>query len=330
MEGGLILLAVDDEEMNLKLIEEISAEANLSFVGFPDPRSALNFSRDNEIDIAVIDYKMPGMNGIELIRELRRIRPEIPILMNTVMDKYDLMVEAIDAGATEFITKPINAVEFLARLRNLAGLRQSQRTIRALSAPAGPGSAEWALCRGALIAIGMKLSPELPQFRAADSARCIAQACGLSPAEADTFVCSFCFHDAGMATIPDSIVRKTEPLTQHERDALRDHTFNGRDALLTLDHPHLQRAAEIALTHHERFNGMGYPYGLAGEAIPYSGRIAAVVDVLDALCSPRFHRKENSFAEAWDLVISGSGSLFDPEVLAAAERVRAELAKIYN
>ncbi|QEL64830.1 putative two-component system response regulator [Oryzomicrobium terrae] len=326
----LNVLIIDDSEINLTLfralVGRIDGAVPLTFLSSAE---ALAWCRQGSPDVVVVDYMMPAPDGLDFIRQLRRLPgcADQPVLMVTANEQKDVRYQALDEGATDFLTKPVDKREFIARVRNMCALRQGQR---AMADQAAWLADEVAKATAALVAREKETILCLSQaaeyrdpetgahiLRMAHYSRLIARNLGLSEAEQDLILEAAPMHDVGKVGTPDFILLKPGRLTEEEFAVMRQHAQKGCDILARSTSPILQKAAEIALTHHEKFDGSGYPNGLAGEAIPLHGRIVAVADVFDALTSSRPYKPAWSLDRARDYLRESAGGHFDPRCVEA-------------
>ncbi|ACB82021.1 response regulator receiver modulated metal dependent phosphohydrolase [Methylorubrum populi BJ001] len=328
----MLALVLDDAEMNnLVMVASLRPLAGCRPHDFTVPADALAFAqaRASEIGIVITDYDMPGMDGIAFIRAVRRIPglANVPAIMVTSHDQRSLRREALEAGATDFLTKPADAVEIRARVTNLLALSEAHRLQRDHAAQ---------LAREVATAVALVEEREreivstlmrAAEHRDSDTgdhiARVsayvglIAEAMRMTPAETRQMSLAATMHDVGKIAVPDAILLKPGALTPEERREMEQHAERGRRILSGSASPVMRLAAEIAGSHHERWDGTGYPQGLTGEAIPLSGRMVAVADVFDALTTERPYKQAWSPERARAYLQENAGSHFDPEVVAA-------------
>ena len=323
----MFALILDDTELNNVLM----AEALRSVEGctpraFTRPEDALDFigAHADEIGIATSDYDMPGMNGIEFIRAARALPgfAHVPIVMVTSMDQRSIRREALEAGATDFLGKPFDAVEVKARISNLLALNLARREqedraawlTREVAAAVSVIEAR----ESEIVTLLMKAAEHRDTDtgdhvgRVAGFVSLIAEELGYDPAQCRQLALASTMHDVGKIGVPDAILLKKGPLSAEERNEMQLHAERGRAILEGSKSEVVTLAAEIAASHHERWDGTGYPQGLAGEAIPFSGRIVAVADVFDALTSERPYKKAWALDQAKAHLAASSGSHFDP------------------
>jgi len=320
------VLIVDDEATNLRLAESVVSRAwpGVQVRTSQDPLEALRDLAEPFPDLLVVDYSMPGMDGLEFVRRFReRSRDrDIPIVMITAEADRRIRHHALEAGVTDFLNKPVDLIEVRARVANLLALREAHlhladrarhldaeirkavhtieeredELVRRLSRAAEYRDPEtgWHLQRMSqysyLLAVRLGLPAEL--------ARLIRKAAPM--------------HDIGKVGIPDAILLKPGPLDPSEMDQMRRHTSYGRAILHGSTSALIRLGCQIADTHHEKWDGTGYPHKLAGEAIPMVGRIVAVADVFDALTSRRPYKEPWPLEKARAFLVEQSGKHFDP------------------
>jgi putative two-component system response regulator len=333
----MFVLILDDAPLNNLLLAEVIRDLpGCTVRDFTRPADAMAFVQANaaEIGVAISDYEMPEMNGIEFIRSARMVAgfAHVPIVMVTSLDQRSLRREALTAGATDFLAKPFDAVEIRARVSNLLALNQARldqadraawldREVKAATALIAARERE-------IVMMLMKAAEHRDNetgnhvARVAGLVTVIAAGLGLPEREVEQLSLASTMHDVGKISVPDSILLKPGPLTDAERSEMQTHAERGKRILEGSSSSLMQLAAEIAATHHERWDGTGYPVGLSGEAIPLSGRIVAIADVYDALTSERPYKKAWSEAEALQHIRANAGSHFDPDCVEAFLRAR--------
>ncbi len=335
------VIAIDDTRTNLQLMQHLLKRVpDVNSVLFQDSREGLNWCLEHDPDLIIVDYMMPAPDGLEFVKTMRSMGHEknIPIVMVTANQLVDIRYEALECGTTDFLTKPIDTHEFTARIRNMLSLRAQQK---ALSEHAAHLDEEVRVATQKLVArereIIIRLSeaaelkdPETGQhlLRMANYSALIAKAMGWTPVDCELLLLAAPMHDIGKVGIPDAILRKPGPLNEAELAVMRTHPQIGHRLLQTSDVPLLQLGAEIALSHHEKFDGSGYPFGLAGDRIPLSGRIVALADVFDALTSHRPYKKAWSETDTFEWLIAQRGTHFDPHCVDAMLSCRDEISRI--
>ena len=342
------VVIIDDTPLNLTLMQTLIGKvAQCESITFSDPQEGLEWCQANEADLLIVDYMMPLIDGIEFIRRFRSMpgRDEVPILMVTADHEKQTRYDALAGGATDFLNKPIDRHEFQPRVRNMLALRKAHLAThtraRLLAEEVRQATDEiHARERETVTRLARAAEFRDPETgahiqRMSHYSAMIARRMHLIDEHVEAILQAAPMHDVGKLGIPDSILLKPGRLTPEEFTVMKDHPGHGYDILKDSSSPVIQLAASIALNHHERFDGDGYPNGLKGEAIPREGRIVAVADVFDALTSVRPYKRAWPLEEARDHLIAGRGSHFDPtcvdaflgawdEVLAIRERFGAD------
>jgi two-component system response regulator RpfG len=338
------ILIVDDQPSSLRILTQYARTLDgvASVIPCDDPNAALNWARENEPDLVLVDYRMPAMNGVDFIVKFRRLPAcaDVPLIVVTASHDRIVKCWALEAGAWDFLIKPVDRLEFRARSRNLLMLRQQQQIIkqkasrlekRVDQATREIRTREYeTLLR--LAKAGEYRDEETGNhvMRMARYSRLVAQTLGLPRQECETIEVAAPMHDIGKIGIPDEILLKPDKLSEREFEAMKTHTLIGYEILKGSPSRFLQRGAEIALGHHERFDGTGYPHGISGAAIPLAARIVAVADVFDALTSERSYKSAWSLADAFDYLREQAGNHFDPGCVASFLRNANEVVDIHR
>jgi putative two-component system response regulator len=324
------VLIVDDTEINLILFGALvkkldDCQANV----FSNPREALAWVTVNVPDLVIVDYMMPELDGLEFIRLMRELpgRQLVPILMITANDQKQIRYRALDLGANDFLTKPIDKIEFLSRARNMLGLNQARKhmadhaswlagEVRKATQEVVSREREtvWRLSKAAEFR-----DPETGAhiLRMAHYSMLIARDLGLSEDDQQLLLEAAPLHDIGKVGIADKVLLKPGRLTPEEFEVMKQHAMFGYELLSGSSSKLLQAGAEIAKGHHEKFDGTGYPNGIKGDDIPIFSRIVAVADVFDALTSERPYKKAWEVEDAVEFLKNGSGNHFDPACVKA-------------
>jgi putative two-component system response regulator len=267
---------------------------------------------------------MPDLHGIDFIHQLRATtgKEEIPVLMITANDQKQILYRALDAGATDFLTKPVDRVEFMARVNNMLQLSASRKVLanRAAWLADEVRKATFEIVqreRETVVRLSKAAEYRDPEtgahiLRMAHYSELVAKGLNLPIAEQELLLEAAPMHDIGKVGIADNILLKPGRLTPDEFEIMKQHAFFGYEILKGSSSRVLQAGAEIARAHHEKFDGSGYPHGLAGEAIPIFSRIVAVADVFDALTSERPYKKAWTLERAAEHIKASSGTHFDP------------------
>lgn len=317
------VVIIDDAQMNLTLLQHLVRKIpDCEAILFNDPLVALDWCCTNDPDLVVVDYMMPQMSGIQLTEKFRERFPDTPVLMVTANHETELRHLALQSGITDFLNKPLDNVEFLARAKNMLAIRKSHLALS--------NRAEWlaeevrkatelivAQERETIFCLARAAEYRDPETgahiqRMAHYSRHIAKSLGLSVEQQDLLLEAAPMHDIGKVGIPDMILLKPGKLTEQEFSIMKQHAVIGYEVLNSSHAPLMKVAAEIAHTHHEKFDGSGYPRGIKGEEIPLFGRIVAVADVFDALTSERPYKKAWGMDQAMQFLRDGHGKHFDP------------------
>ncbi len=317
------VVIIDDAQINVTLLQHLVRKLqDCEPVCFTDPLAGLEWCLAHEPDLLIVDYMMPKLSGVELTARFRARYPDVPILMVTANHESELRHQALQQGVTDFLNKPLDNTEFLARAKNMLALRQSHKNLadRAswLADEVRKATAQIVAQEREMIFTLAKAAeyrdPETGAhiLRMAHYSKHIARVLGLSLEQQELLLESAPMHDIGKVGIADMILLKPGKLTEEEFSIMKQHAVIGAQILDTSSSPLLKVAAVIAHTHHEKFDGSGYPRGLAGEEIPLFGRIVAVADVFDALTSERPYKKAWSIEKATELIRDGAGKHFDP------------------
>lgn len=324
------ILVVDDNATNLTLFRHLLKKVEgTETVCFTDSVAALSWCDEHEADLILVDYMMPVVDGLEFIRRLRMIsgRNSVPVVMVTADTQSDVRYQALKLGAQDFLTKPVDKVELVARMTNLLALRKSQQQLanRAawLAEEVRKATAEIVSReKEAILLLSRAAEYRDPEtgshlLRMSNYTRLIAAQMGLPRDEQELLLEAAPMHDIGKVGMPDNILLKPGKLTPEEFEVMKQHAAIGYQILRNSESPLMQCAATLALTHHEKYDGSGYPKGLAGEAIPLYGRIVAVADVFDALTSARPYKPAWPLEDAVALLKQSAGSHFDPACVEA-------------
>jgi putative two-component system response regulator len=324
---GASILVVEDDAQVQGLMNALVEERGDRCLVAADLTAARAILADQEVQLVLCDVELRGESGLDLVRWLQIEHPSVAVVMVTAVDDARFAESALSLGAYGYIIKPFRTNDVLIAIQNGLHRRSLELERRAdlaqtvdLLANAQQGlraSEEETIHRLGLAAELRDEETGRHIARVGRSAGLLAARLGLEPERCELLRLASQLHDLGKIGIPDEILRKTGPLSAVERTVMERHPQIGHRILRESPSPLLQAAATIAVSHHERWDGAGYPFGLSGESIPTDGRIVAVVDVFDALTAARPYRPAYSAEEAAAMMAGGHGVQFDPDILNA-------------
>lgn len=340
------VLIIDDQKSARVILDGIirSIERDIDVTMFASPLEAIEWARTNAPDLVLVDYKMREIDGVETIRRLRRLPTcaDAPIVMVTINEDMKVCHDAFDAGATDFLVKPYDQYECRARCRNLLKMREQHLLLkdrtRLLESEIAAAVRQLRHRERETIMLAANLSEYHAHqhgfrlLRIARYARLIAEAMGLSPEMTERIELASTLHDVGKIGIADEILLCDGDLTPEQEQALREHTVIGHRLLEQSSSEYLKLGAEIALHHHERYDGKGYPKGLKGRDIPLPARIVAVAEAFEGLISAAPRKTPEQVGKAINNVTSRKGTEFDPvcvEALATQVESAGEVMAIF-
>ena len=354
------ILIVDDEPLNIEVVREyLGMEGYRQVQATTDPVEALSTLDANDYDLVMLDIQMPLVNGFEILQTIRESKKfkTLPVVILTASTDDETRLQALQLGATDFLAKPVNQFELTARVRNLLSVKTHQDQLKVYSQEleqrVRQRTAELEASRREVIHCLARAS----EFRDDDTgnhvlrvgryARLIAAELGMDEDYLELIEPAAQLHDVGKIGIPDSILLKPGKLTEDEFEymqrhcgfgkriisplniegsvAVRRHAEIGSRIMDSASSPVLEMAKRIALTHHEKYDGSGYPLGLAGEDIPLEGRITAVADVFDALSSKRPYKPAFPMEKCFAILKQDRGTHFDPDCIDAFFRCRQQI-----
>lgn len=326
------VLVVDDEPYNLQLMRQILGETyRLSLA--PDGRKAIEATLRARPDIILLDVMMPDMDGYETCARLKSDprTAGIPVIFVTARGDVSDESRGFEVGAVDYITKPVSRPIVLARVGAHLALYDQQRaceeTVRMRTAELEASQ------RAAIHMLGEAghyndEDTGVHIWRMAAYSGAIARSSGWRVEKADILELAAPMHDTGKIGIPDSVLKKPGKLTPDEWETMKTHSVLGHAILSKSDAPLFHMAADVALYHHEKWDGSGYPKGLSREEIPESARIVALADVFDALTMKRPYKEAWSMEDAFAEIENGSGGHFDPRLVECFFRIAPEIEKI--
>lgn len=321
------LLIVDDEPVNVKLLERTLAKAGYSNITSTlDPREVCDLFDAHDFDLILLDLNMPHMDGFAVLTALNdRFSNPPPVLVLTAQSAQEFRTQALEMGAQDYVTKPFERNELLHRVSNLLGSKLYRQGLERLNESLEEKVAErtkqlnetrlQVVRRLGRAAEYRDNETGLHIVRMSKISRLLGEAMGMDAYECDLLLNASPMHDIGKIGIPDQILLKPGKFEPHEWEIMKQHSQMGADILEGEDSDLLTMARDIALTHHEKWDGTGYPNGLKGDDIPLVGRICAIADVFDALTSERPYKKAWSVEDALKLLQENRGTHFDPALV---------------
>ena len=334
------VLIVDDTPINHTIYQNVLRKTgDVTFKSFTSSAEALEWVSKNDADLAIVDYNMPTPNGLEFIAAFRALENtrHTSVLMVTAELERDIRYQALQIGANDFLVKPVDPTELAARARNMLMLADAQKKLsdhatwlygEVQRATANIREREReTITRLTRAAEFRDNETGMHIVRMGHFCAIIGRRLGLSSEDADILLLAAPMHDIGKVSTPDNILLKPGKLNPAEWEIMKQHTVAGYDILNGSKSTLLQHAADIAIGHHEKFDGSGYPYGKKGEAIPLFARICAVSDVFDALTSIRPYKSAWTVADAVGYIGDHAKTQFDPAIVAAFQQAIPEIVE---
>jgi putative two-component system response regulator len=335
------ILIVDDEPVNLKLLDKmLSAQGYTNLALVQDPRLVLEVYHQQRTDLILLDINMPHLDGYGVMEQLKTLDDPLlpPVVVLTAQHGQDFLLRALNAGARDFITKPFDRNELLARVRNMLDAQLAHRLVfEQKDVLDGMVRIRTDELRRTRLQVVQRLGRAAEYrdnetgnhiLRMSHISALLAKAIGWNEADCELMLHASPMHDIGKIGIPDHILLKPGKFEPDEWEIMKTHAVIGAHILDGDDSDLMRWASEIALSHHEKWDGSGYPNGLSGEAIPLTGRIAALADVFDALTSARPYKKAWPVEAAVGLIKENCGAHFDPNLVDAFLEQLPEILKI--
>lgn len=326
----MLALILDDSRSSLAHLQRLLREvADIDMKSFLDPEEAIDAADRGKFDLVIVDHLMPRMDGIEFVRRLRAMpkHRSVPILMVTGSEDRAIRYAALEAGANDVLNKSPHPIELKAKIRNLMLIAEAAAVLDNRVTKLAEEVAiavEHRLAREEEMIFRLSKAVEFRDndtgdhtLRVANYSRMIAEELGLPPDLCRRIFLASPLHDLGKVAVPDQVLLKPGRLDENEMSVIRTHASIGAQILAGSTCETMKLAAEIAAFHHERWDGRGYPHGLAETAIPLGARIVAVADVFDALTTARPYKEAISQDEAFSYLRQNRGTQFDPECLDA-------------
>ncbi len=347
MENKALILVVDDQVQNRDLLEAFLVPEGYDTVTAAGGRDALAILSENDVDLILLDVRMPGMDGFELCA---RIRGDVnhqllPIILVTALRETEDRIKGIEAGCDDFISKPVDKLELLARVKSLLKVKAYNDLMSnyrsELESAVHSRTEELNKALGRIKEASLETIYRLSiasEYRDEDTgahvkrvsrySAAVARSMGLDESTVESILYAAPMHDLGKIGIPDQILVKPARLDTVEWEIMKQHTVIGAKILRGSDAEFISIAETIALCHHERWDGSGYPNGLKGKDIPITSRITAIADVFDALTSTRPYKGALSISMALAQINEDRGKQFDPDVVDAFFRIQDEIVAI--
>jgi len=329
-----VVLAVDDDSDLLALMAKALSK-DYQMLTASNPGDAISLAGgEPRPSLVLLDIEMPDVSGFEVCQALKSepATADIPIVFLTGKAEPQAQVEAFGLGAVDYIMKPINAAVLRTRVQMQLSLADQRRTLERL---VQERTAEVAQTRAEIIkrlARAMELHESAAVgnrvIRLGHYAKLIAQAAGAKPNVVELMAAAAPLHDIGKLGVPSEILKKRDKLSAPDLERIRRHPQLGAEIIGEHDDPLLKLARQIALTHHECWDGSGYPQGLKGDAIPWPGRAMAVVDAFESMTTTQFYREPRKPELAAAEIVKGAGSKYDPRVIEAFRKALPAMQKV--
>ncbi len=338
------IVIIDDQKLGRVLLQRLlsSMDPKFQIIDFENPLEAMDWIANHPPDLVLTDYSMPQMDGVEFTRRLRMLPKchDIPLVIVTGIEDREIRYQAFESGATDFLIKPIDHQECRVRIRNLLTMHHQHKFI------AKRAQELEHLVEQATLNVRIREQETLMRLakageyrdeetgnhiiRMARYSRLIAEALNLTEQECQMIEMAAPMHDIGKIGISDTILLKPGKHTENEFEQMKKHTVIGYEILKDSPSEFLQMGAVIALGHHEKYDGSGYPKGLSGQDIPLQARIVAIADVFDALTTVRPYKKAWTLQDAFDYIRSEKGKHFCPDSIDAFFTNQNKILEVYT
>jgi putative two-component system response regulator len=347
MKDKPVILVVDDQLQNIELLEAYLVPQGYEIVKAVNGEEALGKLSGNQIDLILLDVMMPGMDGFEVTRRVRQDDKKrlLPIILVTALRETEDRVKGIEAGCDDFLSKPVDKMELLARVRSLLKVKAYNDLMnnyrKELESEVTGRTEELKHAFEKIKAASLETIYRLSMAaeykdketgahikRMSLYSAAVTRRMGLTESTIETILYAAPMHDLGKIGIPDLILMKPAKLDPVEWEIMKQHTVIGAKILQGSDAEFIRLGETIALSHHEKWDGSGYPNSLKGIEIPITGRITAIADVFDALTSKRPYKEPFSVEKSLAIIREGRGSHFDPDVADAFFAIQDEILTI--
>lgn len=336
------ILAIDDNILNIQILKKILTNAGfINITTTTDPTKALGLYKEIQPDLILLDLNMPNMDGFAVMFQLSILNPDdyLPILILTA-EEESIRFKALQSGAKDFLHKPYEHMDVLLKSRNIIEVRLLYNQIKNHNADLEiQVSDRIKEIRDSRLEVIQRLAiaAELRDagtgkhiYRMSHYSKLLALAVGFTKEQGELLLTTAPLHDIGKIAIPDSILLKPASLSPEEFEVIKTHTTLGAKMLSGSDSVFLKMAESIAFTHHEKWDGSGYPRGIKGEEIPLPGRICAVADVFDALSSARPYKQAWTFDKTMQELRRLKGTHFDPKLIDAFDAISKNIKEVHD
>jgi putative two-component system response regulator len=327
--GGNTILVVEDDPFVLDLVAQMLHSEGATAIPVKSVAEArVELARIPEVYVVITDLHLPGESGLEFVRSLAADPADMAVIVASGEDDPELAATLIDLGVYGYLTKPFRMNDLVIGVRSALQRRALLLQNRRVHELREQASHRETINRLSAAAELRDLETGEHIVRIGEYSTILARAVGLTEDQVELLRIAAPMHDVGKIGIPDSILLKPGPLTAEERATMEQHAKIGYEILANSDVDLLSLGAQLALTHHERYDGCGYPNGLAGDQISIQARIVAIADVFDALTSDRVYRSALSVGDALELMRPERGKHFDPEIFDAFLQVLPEIVAV--